>query len=261
MSDQQPLRVVQITDCHLLADPGASLHGWHNWAALEAILAHARTAYPSIDAVLLTGDLVHDESAAGYRRLAEAIRTLEAPVVCALPGNHEDPEGMRNNMSGVITTGPITLGNWRLHLLDSRIAGSNAGRLGAPALAALDDDLASHPDKPALIAVHHPPASVGAAWLDAMRLAEGDRLLQLLGRHDQARAVVCGHVHQSFDTTRAGTRVLCTPAVTRQFRPGSEGFAEDRKRPPGYRVFRLLPEGGLTTRVRRVPAATRAACG
>lgn len=254
-------RIVQITDCHLLADEAASLHGWRNWQALDAVLAHARSHYPNIDAVLLTGDLVHDESPASYRRLAQAIQTLGAPTVCALPGNHDHPETMRDNMPGVTTTGPVTLGAWHLHLLNSRIPGSDRGRVGASALAALDRDLASNTRAPALVAVHHPPIPVGAAWLDTMRLADGPQLLQRLNSHPHAIALTCGHVHQSFDTVHADTRVLCTPAVTRQFRPGSAAFAEDRQRAPGYRVFRLYPDGRFTTRVRRVSTAGRNACG
>lgn len=255
------LRVVQLTDCHLLADTDAPLHGWRNWRALDAVLAHVRAAYARIDAVLLTGDLVHDESEAGYRRLAERVESLGAPVVCALPGNHDDPDGIANDMPGVRTIGPVALGPWRIHLLNSRIQGSEGGRLGEPALATLADDLAAHPDHPALLAVHHPPVPVGAAWLDAMRLADGDHLLTLLQRHPQARAVVSGHVHQRFEAHGTPAHVLCTPAVTRQFRPGSATFAEDAERSPGYRVVRLAPKGGLTSRVRRVPAAHSTACG
>lgn len=256
----QSLRVVQITDCHLLADTDAALHGWRNWDALNAVLAHIRTAYPRIDAVVLTGDLVHDETDAGYRRLTERIRSLGAPLVCALPGNHDDPDRIAAAMPGVTTTGPVALGAWRIHLLNSHIHGSDSGRLGARALARLADDLAAHPDQPALVAVHHPPVSVGAAWLDAMRLADGDRLLELLAHHQPGHVIACGHVHQRFEKTQADTRILCTPAVTRQFLPGSASFAEDRARPPGYRVLRLRADGSFTTRVRRVPTATPAAC-
>lgn len=257
-------RVVQITDCHLLADTGAALHGWRNWDALDAVLTHIRETYPRIDGVLLTGDLVHDETNAGYRRLAERVGTLGARLVCALPGNHDDPAAMAAAMPGVTTTGPVALGAWRIHLLNSRIPGSDAGRAGATTLAALAEDLAAHPRQPALVCVHHPPVPVGAAWLDTMRLADGEDLLAMLARHtsapDSGQALACGHVHQSFDQTRDSVRILCAPAITRQFRPHSAGFAEDRRHSPGYRVFRLYAGGRLTTRVHRVAQARRAIC-
>lgn len=244
-------RVIQITDCHLLADPSASLRGWLNQPALEAVLAHVRENYPKIDAVLLTGDLAHDESAAAYRRLANAIRTLGAPIY-ALPGNHDDPALMRACMTEIQVGGTARIGPWRIHLLDSHVPGKPGGRLGRKALAALAEDLAAAPDAPTLVAVHHPPGPVGAPWLDAIRLADGDALLALLRRHRQVRAVLCGHVHQAFDGSAGGVRQLAAPAVTRQFLPGSTTSTEDPHRMPGYRALRFLRDGRLTTQVRRI---------
>lgn len=258
--EHRPLRLIQISDCHLLDTPGERLHGWDNQAALAAVLAHVARCYPAIDAVLLTGDLVHDETAAGYRRLAAAVQRLGAPLLAAIPGNHDDPAGIRSAMPGVATAGPLRLGPWRLHLLDSRIPGSDAGRVGAEALAALRADLAAHPEAPTLVAVHHPPVPVGAAWLDAMRLADGEALLELLQRQPQARALLCGHVHQAFEARRGPLRLLTAPAVTRQFAPGSDTFAEDHRRVPGYRALRLFPDGRVTARIRRVPEAFRRGC-
>lgn len=260
MADRS-IHILQITDCHLYADETATLHGWRNWQALDAVLAHAHAHYPRIDAVLLSGDLVHDESPAGYQRLARRIQTLGTTNIYALPGNHDDPETMREHMPGVTTAGPATLGDWRLHLLNSRIPGSDGGQIGAAALSTLDEDLAAHPQTPALIAVHHPPMPVGTPWLDAMRLADGDALLALTNQHPNTRAVTCGHVHQHFDHVSGDQRLLCTPAVTRQFRPGSPVFAEDPTRSPGYRVLRLYPHGRLSTHVRRVSTARGTACG
>lgn len=258
---EQPIRVVQITDCHLLADPATPLHGWYNWQALNAVLQHARATCPRIDVLLLTGDLMHDQSAVGYRRLAAAVQCVGATTVCALPGNHDDPQVMREHMPGAITTGRLALGKWQLHLLDSHVKGSDGGRLGAQALAKLDQQLSDHPHSPTLIAVHHPVLPVGAAWLDAMRLHDGDALLRRLQQHPAPSAVACGHVHQADDQSHAGIRLLCSPAVTRQFRPASQVFAQDPRRFPGYRWLCLHPDGRLVSRVQRVPAAARANCG
>lgn len=251
----QSVRVIQITDCHLLADEAAKVRGWCNQTALNALLVHVRDTYPAIDAVLLTGDLAQDESPATYRRLTQAIQSLNAPLVCALPGNHDNPQTMHDNMPGVITTGPVELHGWRIHLLNSRIPGSNAGRIGTDALAALEYDLSTNPQAPALISVHHPPIGVGAAWLDAMKLADEQSLMQMMARYPHAHTIVCGHIHQSQDIWHENQRILCTPAVTRQFKPGSHTFAEDTTSVPGYRALRLFPDGRLTTRVHRVPAA------
>ena len=72
------ITLLHITDPHLCAAPGTRLHGWDVAAAFERILNSALGAHPDADALVLGGDLVDDESEAGYRwldaRLAETGR-------------------------------------------------------------------------------------------------------------------------------------------------------------------------------------------
>lgn len=249
------LTLVQITDTHLLADPARRLHGWRVAAAFDAVLAAARRRFPRPHALLLTGDLVHDESAAGYRWLARRLRGW-APAY-AIPGNHDDPGAMARHLAPVQVGGVAELGRWRLHLLDSRVPGQDGGRLGAAQLEGL---AAALTDDPTLVVVHHPPAPVGTPWLDAIGLADGEALRGLLRGRPAVRGVVSGHVHQAVDRRVDGWRLLATPATCRQFLPGNVTPAEDPRRAPGYRSLRLHPGGRLTSRVFRVPAAL-AACG
>lgn len=241
--------LIQITDTHLLADPEQHLYGGRVDAACDAVLAAARRRFPRPDAILLSGDLVHDESAAGYRRLARKLRGW-APAIHAIPGNHDDPDTMARELRPVQVGGIATLGGWRLHFLDSRVPGRDGGRLGRRQLARLAAELT---DDPALIVVHHPPVAVGTPWIDDLGLDDGDELCALLRTRPGVRGVVSGHVHQSVDRRVDGWRLLTTPATCRQFLPGSTDHAEDRRRPPGYRSLRLHPDGRLTSRVFRVP--------
>ncbi|MDT0634271.1 metallophosphoesterase [Spectribacter hydrogenooxidans] len=252
--------LIQLTDLHLLADPAEPLGGCHNQPALDAVLADVRQRYPAPDGLVLTGDLVHDETPAGYQRLARQLAGLPCPI-WAIPGNHDDPAAMKQYLTGIGLRGPVSIGAWQLHLLDSRVAGSAAGRLGQPQMAALLDALDRSPDTPALVACHHPAGPVGAGWLDAMRLADGDALLSQLAARPQVRALIGGHVHHSSDRRVLGCRQLTTPAVTRQFRPRSERPVMDHAHAPGYRVFRLGGNGELRTRVHRVPTARTALRG
>lgn len=257
MRHARPLTLVQLTDPHLLADPAGRLNGWRVAAAFDAVAAAARTRFPGPDALLLTGDLVHDESEAGYRWLASRLRGW-APVL-AIPGNHDDPATLTKALRPDAGVGETRLGGWRLHLLDSRMPGRDDGRVGPAQRARLEAALAVT-DDPALVVVHHPPVAVGTAWIDALGLTDGEALRALLRQRPAVRGVAAGHVHQAVDRRVDGWRLLTTPATCRQFRPGSRDFAEDRRRAPGYRMLRLHADGRLTSRVFRIPAA-RAAGG
>ena len=169
--------LIQITDCHLLADPDARLGGWNNWAALQAIFEDIRGAHPQPSGLLLTGDLAHDESPEAYQRLDALVMEWRVPVF-ALPGNHDDPEAMRLHMPKVQVTGSAQIGAWQLQLLDSHVDGQDSGQLGCNQLTHIEAELAQN-QQPTLIAVHHPPAPVGSAWIDALGLHDGAELLSV----------------------------------------------------------------------------------
>jgi len=246
-------RILQLTDTHLFAEPGGRLGGVDVDASLAAVIEHAVSAHPLADLVLATGDLVHEETAASYERLAGYLARLQRPVFC-LPGNHED----KGLLAGQCRVSPhlrddkeVIVGDWRILLLDSAQPPEPGGYLPEAELALLEQALAADPDRPTLVALHHPPVSIGSPWMDAMSVANADELFAVLDRYGGVRAVVFGHIHQRFETTRAGVRYLGTPATGLQFLPGAAQSAYD-SRPPGYRWLELGPEGAMETGVDRL---------
>src|SRR5699024_4849573 len=94
----QALKLIQITDLHLRADAQATLHGWHVNQAWHRVAHDATTRHPDADLWVLSGDLVDDETAAGYARLNADLAALDCPVL-ALAGNHDDPGVMRRHLT------------------------------------------------------------------------------------------------------------------------------------------------------------------
>ena len=66
MSSRRTLRIVQFTDTHLYADGEGRLLGQNTRQTLELVLELAHENHRPFDLILLTGDLVHDESPEGY---------------------------------------------------------------------------------------------------------------------------------------------------------------------------------------------------
>ena len=89
-------RLVQFTDTHLMRDPAGSIRGARTLPRLQACLAHARRHYFPVDAMLLTGDVVHDEPEA-YGAIDLLFGDLGAPVL-VIPGNHDVPDEMRRQL-------------------------------------------------------------------------------------------------------------------------------------------------------------------
>lgn len=242
--------LLQVTDTHLHAAPDSRMRGVTTQATFLAVLEHVRKdpRWPP-DAILVTGDIVQDESRAGYERFREMLQAFGLPVFC-IPGNHDDPA----LMAELLMTPPFQmcghakLGEWRILLLSTFERGEDAGSIGPDGLAALEDALTEFSDEHVLICMHHQPLPMGSAWLDGVGLRDAEQFLQTIDRHERVRGVVWGHVHQASDRERNNVRFLSTPSTCSQFLPDSDFFALD-DRPPGLRWLVLEPDGGITTEV------------
>ena len=244
------VRLIQITDCHVLADPADRLRGVDTHATLARVVERVRAEAPPPDAVLATGDLSQDGSAESYRRVRTLLARLGAPVHC-LPGNHDHGPSMASVLPGDgvrVDRGPL-VGGWRVVLLDSTVAGEVNGRLGVDDLAKLDRALEEHSDRHALICLHHNPVAVGGAWRDWVSLANPDDLFTVIDRHAHVRGVLWGHIHQSFEGTRNGVRLIGSPATCFQFAPGADGALAVAPEPPAYRRIGLRADGAIETEV------------
>jgi Icc protein len=252
-SEERPLRIVQFTDFHLLADPVRTMMGINTDESFRAVLAAVRQGHWPADLCLLTGDLAQEARPETYQRLKRYLQEMQAPCHC-LPGNHDDPRLMRDHLSGgnVFTCFDVAFDHWRIVFLNSTIPGDPGGFLADEELERLQASLASCPERFVLVALHHSPVETGSKWLDTMRLANADRFLALLARYPKVRLVVFGHVHQAMDRHVGAIRLLSTPSTCFQFKPANGDFALDAL-PPGYRWIELCPNGHVDTGVVRLP--------
>ncbi|WP_189467557.1 phosphodiesterase [Litchfieldella qijiaojingensis] len=242
------MRLIQITDCHLHADPEARSRVGVPLRQLQAVVAHAQRQRP--DVVLVTGDVSEDETPASYRHAVETFASMECPWFW-LPGNHDHPQFMAEQRE---ILDDIDLGDWRLLVLDTQVNGQPHGELGQAQLQTLAGRL-EEDERPTLLAMHHPPLEIGSAWMDAIGLHDREALWQTLAAYRQVRAIVCGHIHQAFASHYSledgEIAVYGTPSSSDQFLGGSPEFAIDEASRPGYRIIDLQGQK-LTTWVERV---------
>ena len=234
---------VQISDTHLFDDPHRKL--WD--VAPDPLLDRALESLRALDRrpafVLVTGDCSSDGSQDSYERLAQKVAALGVPVYY-IPGNHDDASRMAQVLLGRELpphhklTQTFEAFGWRFVLLDSSVAGEDAGALGDRQRAWLRTTLASYPSAPTIVVVHHNPLPVGSAWLDPMTIADANALTAIVDTSPQVRAVLFGHIHQVFETRRNGAEYLSAPSTFFQFKPNSAQFGRDLK-PGGARIVRL----------------------
>lgn len=257
LKQQSPdfVNLIQITDTHIQADPHDEFDGINTRQSLEAVLGYIRENAMPVDAMLVTGDLVHDPAADAYLALAELLQRIDAPVFC-IPGNHDEPALMEQylNTGNISTAKHLQFARWHLCLLDSWLEGTHAGRLDQDELQFLGNALANNTAKHALVVLHHPPVTIDSPWMDAMGLENPDDLFSIVGRNDGVRAIIWGHIHQEYHGHHGDIRLFATPSTCVQFAPKAKHYKKDEKS-PGYRTLRLHASGLIDTAIKRVKIA------
>lgn len=251
---QQAIRVLQITDCHLHTDLEWKLAGINTQVSFDSVMSLVEQQKSQTDLILLTGDLVHDASAAGYTRLRDYMQAFGVKT-CCLPGNHDDPQLLARHMSDGLVEVPkeVKLGNWLIIMLDSTQPHSEGGHLSEQELEILERALSENPDRHVLIALHHHPIEIKSAWMDKMALDNPTAFLSILDRHKNVKGVIWGHIHQTFDAEWNGIRMMGTPSTCIQFVENQDKFGISMAA-PGFRWLELQPDGCINSGVDRIAA-------
>lgn len=249
----ESLNVLQLTDSHLYADPSRCLLGINTLETFDQVLAQALLESGRPDLLLATGDLVHDASDTGYKRLMGRFKLAEIPTYC-LPGNHDLPGKMKQlmNQDNVHCLPSVQAKGWSLIFLDSTIPDNDGGSIDARQMSLLKVLLEAHPEKHTLICMHHHPLPVGSRWMDTMALNNPGVFFGLLRHHPQVKAILCGHIHQAFESRHNGVRLIGSPSTCVQFTAGEDDFSIDPT-PPGYRWIGLQPNGEVLTGIGSLP--------
>lgn len=250
----KPTILIQLSDLHV----GANENGGDPVPHLEAVVEAVRSLPNRPDAVLVSGDLTDDGAEDGYRLARGLLERIEAPLH-VLPGNHDDRGRLRAAFElpgegDEPIRGSADVGDLRLVLFDSNVPGQDPGRYDAGQLRWLDAELGSNPERPTLLALHHPPLVTGIQEWDEINLEAGQLplLAEVVARHPQLRAIVGGHLHRVAASALAGVPVLAVPSTYLQARPDYETEGVELMPHPGF-ALHVLREGELASQVQSVP--------
>ena len=220
------VRLLQISDPHLFADPDGELRGVETLASMQRVLAAVRARALAVDAVLCTRRHRQRRARGLCALRARARRLRQAGLLRSRQSRRS-----RRTEARALPRPPFQVGGLRR---PGQLAVGAGGQLHA---------------RPG----GRPPQRAGAARLDAALAAapvcDGVRAsssgyhvepLARRGRHRQRgrlvpkcwmRMPMCallswGHVHQCFDDRRRGVRLLATPSTCAQFLPLSDQFCQ-----------------------------------
>jgi len=209
--------IAQITDIHLGFEPDDPRE--RNRRRLDATLAALAAMTPRPDLLLMTGDLADagDDDLA-YRRLKEALADLPFPA-WPLAGNHDGRACFAAHFPACVAGDgfahyAIDAGPLRILALDTMEEGRHGGAFCAARAAWLEARLAEQPERPTLLALHHPPVDSGLSWMGENGEADWvARMEAVVSRHGNVAGLVAGHLHRPLATRFAGT-ILTVCAAT-----------------------------------------------
>ncbi|MBG9979586.1 metallophosphoesterase [Facklamia sp. DSM 111018] len=151
---------------------------------------------PSIDFIIVTGDLVHDGVAEEYQKLNELLRDkFQNKTIYYTLGNHDDKqafyEGIYSEAKSDCLDYDQVLDGFHFIFLDSSKPYSHSGILEDHQIEWLKACLAKN-DHPKLIFMHHPV--IGGHYFDQFTFEEPLPFLETLKPYD-VRGVFTGHTH------------------------------------------------------------------
>lgn len=201
------LKFVVMSDLHLVPEGGHS-KGLDTVARFRQAVASLNANHGDAAFCVLAGDLADRGEPAAYAALRAVAADIAMPVHFML-GNHDDrptflaevPEAV-TDAHGFVQSG-IDAGGHRVLLLDSSEPGVVGGVLCARRLDWLAAELDAALDRPVIVLLHHHVNPLMMP-VDRIRLAEPERLVMVLHRHDDIRMVLAGHVHRTTAATWHG---------------------------------------------------------
>lgn len=247
------IRILHITDTHLLADEEDRFLNVNSLASYKAVMELMREDCTKnhVDLLVLTGDLSHDDSSRSYEHLQREISDLPCNVeVGWVPGNHDSLPVAKEFLAYDYKQNFI-FGNWQIILLNSHYDGHVSGLLEKKELDLLSELLEEHKEKKQIIFLHHHVQPSKSKWLDGMMVENRSEFLEIIDKYQNIKLVVSGHVHQANDDIIDNIRYITTPATSVQFTVNSQEFSLDTMM-PGYRWIELYDTGEIKTGIKRV---------
>ena len=248
--------IAQISDTHLTLDTPETDRRLRDFALT---IADINALDPPPDAIVHTGDIVHNGRRDEYAQAAALLAKAHAPIY-VLPGNKDDRANLRAAFSKTAYLAStaefidyaIEDHAVRLIALDTLKPGANRGEFRPQQARRLIELIEAEPKKPIAVFTHHPPfeVTVGPDRFHFETMESMTLLQEALQRCKRIAAVFSGHVHRAAAGRIGDIAASVVPCIATSLRKGD--YPPRMKSCPAYHLPRFDPVWGFVTESRVV---------
>ena len=223
--------IAQLTDTHITVPQNNNEDCYVKLEALEKSVLQINKLDPLPDIVIHTGDLSHNGRPDEYRLSKSIMDVLNVPYLITA-GNRDsnanlidefDLTSVEDHDQQLLQYSADVVG-YRLVSVDTSSKNSNLGFLNFDRLAHLDGVLRQKQSCPTIIFMHHPPINLSNSESPEHEY-ENIRMIknfsEIVDRHPQIIAFLCGHVHRAFSSHINASPVMVMPPLSRMLYRGA----------------------------------------
>lgn len=209
-------QIVQLSDCHLLADIDGDYQGIKPGRYLQQAVQDIAGKGCQPDAIIISGDLSQDHSIESYQLLARLLTPLCCPVL-VLPGNHDGYAQLNwlASQAPLVIASSLRLASWQLLLLDTK-GDTPAGCFDLTRREELTGRFAASSAEHFWLFSHHHPLPLGSA-IDKHGWQDAPPFWQMLATEPRVKGLAHGHCHHAYTKQYQQIQLVGCPASSVQF--------------------------------------------
>ena len=245
------MKIIQITDTHLLGVDRANVYGINPAYRLKRAIKSIQQFHSDAKYIVITGDLAHEATPDAYTVLQKIIKKSDIPVYLLL-GNHDSREHFSELfpefMHGGFAQYVHKVGKRVFLFLDTLIEGKRYGKLCDKRLAWLEAKLAKYKNAPVYIFMHHHPMASGLHEMDHLADFRSCKdFWKTIEKFNNVKHITFGHLHRIVHMNKNAVTLHSTRSTTFQvaYQPGNKMEYLTNKEKPTYAVMEFGREETL----------------
>ncbi|STX29692.1 3',5'-cyclic adenosine monophosphate phosphodiesterase CpdA [Legionella beliardensis] len=232
------LKIIQISDMHLFAEDESRIFAIDSNVHFSQVIEHIKShELKDADAIILTGDLSQDETAASYNRIVGAFNGFNLPIYW-IAGNHDNVQIMQDCFKDATffqNTPLLACNYWHFIFINTKIPGSGSGYINEKELKFIAEEInkLKKTNKKIALIMHHHPMTINTPLMDQYGLENRDALWEKIA-DSPVQLIICGHVHGHYRFKHRNINIECSPATCFQIPKGANDLQIEQA--IGYKI-------------------------